>query len=102
MSLALGAFMLWFALAGTACADEVAGDDRGALLAATCSGCHRPGLSSADGIPGFEGRSSAEIVQKLSAYKGGKLRGTLMNRIARGYTQADIVLLGNALGSPSE
>lgn len=96
-SLALGCAVVSAAVAG-----DPAGHDRGALLAATCGGCHRDGPVKEDGIPGFAGLDAEEIVQKLSAYRSGDLRGTLMNRIARGYTEAEIRLLGAALGSPSE
>lgn len=109
-SLKVGGVLAGCALAGCPLADAVdaaglaglAGEDRGALLAATCSGCHHAGPASEGAIPGLEGLSGDEIAQKLNAYRSGELRGTLMNRIARGYSQADILLLGEALGSPSE
>ena len=93
---------LWGVVAVAAVAADSPGDDRGALLAATCRGCHHDGPTTEGAIPGFEGLGADQIVQKLSAYRSGELDATLMNRIARGYTENEIRLLGDSLGSSSE
>jgi len=73
-----------------------------AVLAATCSGCHRDSPAAADGIPGLNGQTAAEIADKLRAYRQGTLQGTLMNRLARGYTDAEIERLAAALGEAAQ
>ena len=88
---------------GVALAEETAADSaaaRGELLAATCAGCLRDGPSGPRGIPSLSGLSASEIAGKLSAYRSGELQGTLMNRLARGYSEAEIRLLADALGTP--
>ncbi len=89
---------------GAALAEEQAAGSavRGALLAATCAGCHRDEPSDPRGIPSLSGLSAAEIAGKLSAYRSGELQGTLMNRLARGYSEAEIRLLAVALGKPAD
>ncbi|MEL7043831.1 MAG: sulfide dehydrogenase [Pseudomonadota bacterium] len=78
--------------------DEVA-VGTGALLASTCSGCHREEVGEPDGIPSLSGQSVSEIARKLAAYRSGELQGTLMNRLARGYSEGEIKLLAEALGT---
>ena len=74
----------------------------GAVLAATCSGCHRATPTEADGIPSLTGLTADEIAARLLAYKRGEAQGTLMPRLARGYSDAQIALLAATLGAPSE
>ncbi len=71
----------------------------GRVLAASCGGCHRDGPARAEGIPGLDGLSADEIAAKLQAYRSGELPGTLMNRLAAGYTDDEIALLAATLGS---
>ncbi|MEM1188028.1 MAG: sulfide dehydrogenase, cytochrome subunit [Pseudomonadota bacterium] len=85
---------------GAEAAEEPAAD-AGALLAVTCAGCHREEASGPDGIPSLSGQSVSEIARKLTAYRSGELQGTLMNRLARGYSEDEIKLLAEALGTPA-
>ncbi len=89
---------------GAVLAEDSAVDSaaRGELLAATCAGCHRDESSGPRGIPSLRGLSASEIAGKLSAYRSGELQGTLMNRLARGYSEAEIRLLADALGTPAD
>jgi sulfide dehydrogenase cytochrome subunit len=73
-----------------------------AVLAATCSGCHRAAPAQDDGIPSLTGLTADEIGARLLAYKRGEKQGTLMNRLARGYSDAQIAMLADALGTPSK
>ena len=52
--------------------------------AAACSGCHRP---AGDGgvVPAIQGRSAAEIVTAMQAYRANERSPTVMNRIAKGF-----------------
>jgi sulfide dehydrogenase cytochrome subunit len=61
-------------------------------LAATCANCHGTGGNAAAGtaVPGLAGQPKDELVRKLSAYKEGKLAGTIMPQLAKGYTEAQI------------
>ncbi len=72
-----------------------------ALLAASCSGCHR-GATAANGepvaIPGLEGLSAKEIAARLEAYATEPGGTSVMHRIARGYTASEREQLAAYLG----
>lgn len=75
-------------------------DEAAAVLAASCAGCHRDTATEPGGIPDLRGLSAGDIAGKLEAYRRGDLQGTLMNRLARGYTEAEIRQLAAVLGAP--
>jgi len=58
--------------------------------AASCSGCHpaRPGLESA--VPRLTGRNPADIVAQMRAFRSGQRAATVMDRIAKGYSDAEV------------
>ena len=49
--------------------------------ASSCTGCHAEGAA----MGRLEGRSEAEIVAALDAFRSGTRPATLMNRIAKGF-----------------
>lgn len=60
-------------------------------LAYTCMGCHGPdGASSGPGIPTIAGLPEINFVEIMNAYKSGDTYGTIMDRIAKGYTDGEI------------
>jgi cytochrome subunit of sulfide dehydrogenase len=60
------------------------------LAAEGCIGCHGPeGRGVAGGIP-IAGRDRAELVAIMTAFRANERSGTIMGRIARGYTDAEI------------
>ncbi|MBP0466625.1 c-type cytochrome [Roseomonas sp. PWR1] len=60
------------------------------LAAEGCIGCHGPdGRGVAGGIP-IAGRDRAELVAIMTAFRANERPGTIMGRIARGYTDAEI------------
>ena len=58
--------------------------------AASCSGCHaaRPGVQSA--VPRLTGRNPADIVAQMRAFRSGQRAATVMYRIAKGYSDAEV------------
>lgn len=63
----------------------------GATIGYTCMGCHGVNGKSPGSIPSIAGQSAAQMTSKLMAYREGKITGTIMNRIAKGYTPAEIL-----------
>ena len=64
--------------------------DRGSTIGYTCMGCHGfQGKGSGD-IPPLAGVAKEATAAKLLEYKSGVLEGTVMNRIAKGYTDEEI------------
>jgi cytochrome c553 len=56
--------------------------------AASCTGCHAAGPASAT-IPGVHGRPAEEIAGIMREYREGARPATLMNRIAKGFTEEE-------------
>ena len=58
-----------------------------ATLAAACSGCHVAGGSA---IVSLDGEGADAIVASLLTYKAETEGGTVMHRLARGYSETEI------------
>lgn len=68
-----------------------AGMDRGSMLANTCAGCHGPnGVSVGPATPTIAGMSRDYFIESMAAYAMGDRPSTIMTRIAKGYSDADI------------
>ena len=66
---------------------EVADLSAPAILALSCSGCHGP---QGGAIASLEGRTSDQIRLSLLHYTSDTDGGSVMHRMMRGYTEADI------------
>lgn len=56
--------------------------------ASTCLGCHAPSRADA-AIPSLRGRDAAEVASALRAFRDGTRPATLMDRLARGFSEAE-------------
>jgi cytochrome subunit of sulfide dehydrogenase len=58
--------------------------------ASSCTGCHaaNPGVDSP--IPRLNGRGAAETAAQMREFKTGQRKGTVMERLAKGYSDAEI------------
>ena len=77
----------------SASAAEPGNEPTARMLANTCFPCHGPQGKGALAMPSLEGRSSEYIEQRLIEYRDDRLAGTVMNRIAKGFTAAEIARL---------
>ena len=68
-------------------------------LAATCANCHgTDGKGVVDGgMPLINNLTSAQMLEKLKAYKSGALEGTIMPQLAKDYTDDQLTTIGNQL-----
>ncbi|GAB2738622.1 hypothetical protein GCM10027019_18280 [Melaminivora jejuensis] len=65
-----------------------------AVLAGTCFNCHGPDGRSAGALPSLQGRSPAELRQRLHAFQRGQAPdATVMTRLMKGYDDAQIEAL---------
>jgi sulfide dehydrogenase cytochrome subunit len=64
------------------------------VIAATCMSCHGPGGNSVGAAPGIAGISQDRFVKAMQGYKTGKKPGTVMLKLAGGYTDAEIEAMG--------
>jgi len=82
-TLAVAIGLASIAAALTASAEPPAG-------AAACSGCHPASTRVTSPVPRLAGRDRAEIVRAMQEFRAGTRTGTVMDRIARGFTDAEI------------
>ena len=73
---------------------------RGAMLGNTCAGCHGTrGVSANSKIPPLAGQNPAELISVMLAYRDGSRKGTIMNRVAKGYSDDEINAIAEYFGS---
>lgn len=82
---AIAASMLCIGLSGSANAGA-----SGAMLGNTCAGCHGTHGVSAGAAPSLKGLPVDYLKQAMHDFKSDKRPATIMNRIAKGYSDADI------------
>ena len=75
--------------------------DKGMVLALSCASCHGTNGASPGSIPRIQGRSAEYIEKAMLQFKAGERPATVMNRIAKGYTDEEIKLLSAYLGNQS-
>jgi len=76
-------------LASAATAMAAEGD----ILALSCAACHGTDGKSAGSIPAIANKNRAYVETALADFKSGKRTGTVMNRLAKGYTDDEIKAL---------
>jgi cytochrome c553 len=58
--------------------------------AAACSGCHPANAGVETPVPRLAGRNAVEIVQQMQAFRSGERDATVMDRIAKGFTDPEL------------
>ena len=58
--------------------------------AASCSGCHGLRDNASSALPGIYGRDPQDIVTAMAAFRDGTRPATVMNRIAKGFSEDEI------------
>jgi cytochrome subunit of sulfide dehydrogenase len=58
--------------------------------AASCSGCHPVGRSVDTSVSRLNGRDAAEITAAMAEFRAGQRPTTVMDRIAKGFTDGEI------------
>jgi sulfide dehydrogenase cytochrome subunit len=61
--------------------------------ASSCSGCHAANAGVDTAVPRLAGRAVAEIVAQMQAFKAGQRPATVMDRIAKGLTDAEVAAI---------
>lgn len=70
----------------------------GNVMANTCYSCHGTNGVSAGAMPTISGKSQKFIARTMKDFQSGKRKGTVMNRIAKGFSDAEIDALSKAFG----
>jgi sulfide dehydrogenase cytochrome subunit len=64
------------------------------MLANTCAGCHGTnGISVGPASPTIAGKSAEYLKEVMAGYQSGERHATIMDRIAKGYTEEEIALI---------
>jgi sulfide dehydrogenase cytochrome subunit len=72
----------------------------GAMLGNTCAGCHGTnGYSVGPASPSIAGLNEEYFIEKMKAYQEGRHHSTIMGRIAKGYTEDEVVALAKHFGA---
>lgn len=84
------AFVALFGMAGAASAADMSA----AMLANTCNGCHGPdGTSVGPASPTIGGTNEEYMFEAMVAFREGKRPSTIMQRIAKGYSDDELKLI---------
>jgi sulfide dehydrogenase cytochrome subunit len=73
-----------------ACSTATQAQDAARLIAANCTNCHGADGASRGGMPNLAGRDKAEIVHMMKEFRNGQRPSTVMQQLAKGYTDAQI------------
>ena len=67
--------------------------------ALSCSGCHPAARSVDTTVPRLIGRNPADIVTAMQAFKSGQLPSTVMDRIAKGFSDDEVIAIAAWYGA---
>jgi sulfide dehydrogenase cytochrome subunit len=70
--------------------------------ATSCSGCHPASKSVDTAVPRLNGRNPADIVTAMQAFKSGQLPSTVMDRIAKGYSEDEVKAIAAWYGAQKD
>jgi cytochrome subunit of sulfide dehydrogenase len=70
--------------------------------ATSCSGCHSASKSVDTAVPRLIGRNPADIVTAMQAFKSGQLPSTVMDRIAKGYSEDEVKAIAAWYGAQKD
>src|SRR5262252_2201284 len=65
----------------------------GRNLAAACASCHGTNGVSRAGMPALAGRDPGELTRLMQNFRSGKRPATVMQQIARGYTDEQVAAI---------
>jgi cytochrome subunit of sulfide dehydrogenase len=82
----LAAFALTMGGASGVSAESANGRD----IAANCAACHGTSGRARGAMPALAGRPKDDIVSKVGEFRDGKRASTVMQQLARGYSDAQI------------
>jgi cytochrome subunit of sulfide dehydrogenase len=86
--LSVGWGLVGVAAAGLVCTPARAADLQ--ILGSSCSGCHTNSEKLATPIPRIRGLPEAFILEAMRAFRAGQRPATVMDRIAKGFTDDEI------------
>jgi sulfide dehydrogenase cytochrome subunit len=64
-----------------------------AILVSTCFSCHGDGGNGARAMPSINGMKASKLEIDMKAFRNGKRKSTIMQRIAKGFTEDEIKVI---------
>ena len=86
-------------LAMVCCATRAADPASGRDIAANCANCHGTNGRSVGVMPVLAGRPQGELVVIIKEFRDGKRPSTVMQQLAKGYTDEQLVLIASYLAA---
>ena len=74
----------------------------GMMLSLSCTSCHGTFGISPGAIPTIYGKSKEYIIETMKQLRNGESYSTVMGRIAKGYSDREIILIANYFSSLTE
>ncbi len=87
--------LLWVAAGVTLAQTPPAPTADAAYLAANCANCHGTSGSAKGAMPSLAGQKRDFIVEQMKSFRDGKRPATIMNQLAKGYTDQQIELVAD-------
>jgi sulfide dehydrogenase cytochrome subunit len=82
----LAAFLIMSSVGAASGAEAPAG-------AVACTGCHAAIARTETAVPPLNGRPAADIASAMAAFKSGERKGTIMDRIAKGFSEPETLAI---------
>ena len=70
--------------------------------AASCSGCHATSRTADTIVPRLNGRKADDIAEAMQAFKSGQRPSTVMDRIAKGFSEDEIKAIAAWYGTQKD
>ena len=77
-------------------------DKEGMMLSLSCTSCHGTYGISPGAVPTIFGKSKEYIIETMKQLRNGGSDSTVMGRIAKGYSDREIILIANYFSSLTE
>lgn len=76
-----------------------AADPRATIVARSCNSCHGPDGYSPGAIPSIRGMPRQSFINAMRDFKSGRRSGTIMDRLAKAYSDAEIQAMAEYFSS---
>lgn len=73
-----------------------------AILVGACFSCHGDDGKGARAMPPINGMKASQLEADMKAFRNGKRKSTIMQRIATGFTEDEIKVISSYLGKHAQ
>jgi sulfide dehydrogenase cytochrome subunit len=73
-----------------------------AILVGACFSCHGDGGKGARAMPPINGMKASQLEMDMKAFRNGKRKSTIMQRIAAGFTEVEIKVISEYIAKHTQ